>query len=96
MPVQWRLASPKLMDHQQVIDPDGGQLTFTGSSDRIAELTAAYNELPRRRLVITGGPRNVRDFPTSVTARFDIDVVDQDEFLLDQWDLDPVARCVGR
>lgn len=29
----------------------------------------------------------MRDSPTSVTARFDIDVVDQDEFLLDQWDL---------
>jgi hypothetical protein len=39
-------------------------------------------------LVVT---ENVRDFPTSVTAHFDIDVVDQDGFLLDQWHLDPVA-----
>jgi hypothetical protein len=55
MPVRWRLASPALMDHQQVINP-GGPLTFTGSSDRIQELTAAFESLPRHRLVITGGP----------------------------------------
>ena len=56
MPVRWRLASPTLMDHQQVIRPGGGPLTFTGSSDRIEALTAAFEALPRRRLVITGGP----------------------------------------
>ena len=39
-------------------------------------------------LIVT---ENVRDFPTSATGSFDIDVVDQDDFLLDQWDLDPVA-----
>ena len=39
-------------------------------------------------LIVT---ENVRDFPATVTARYDIDVVDQDGFLLDQWDLDPVA-----
>ena len=55
MPVRWRLASPTLMDHQQVINPGGGTLTFTGSSDRIHALTAAFEALPRRRLVITGG-----------------------------------------
>ena len=39
-------------------------------------------------LIVT---ENVRDFPATATARHDIDVVDQDEFLLDQWELDPVA-----
>lgn len=39
-------------------------------------------------LIVT---ENVRDFPATVTALYDIDVVDQDGFLLDQWDLDPVA-----
>lgn len=39
-------------------------------------------------LIVT---ENVRDFPAIVTARFDIEVVDQDEFMLDQWDLDPAA-----
>jgi hypothetical protein len=56
MPVRWRLASPKLMDHHQVISPGGGTLTFSGSSDRIQTLTRAFEALPRRRLVITGGP----------------------------------------
>jgi hypothetical protein len=42
----------------------------------------------RAELIVT---ENVRDFPAAVTAVYDIDVVDQDGFLLDQWDLDSVA-----
>ena len=34
---------------------------------------------------------NVRDFPPSATQSYDIAVSDQDDFLLDQWDLDPSA-----
>jgi hypothetical protein len=56
MPVRWRLASPVLMDHPQVIDPGGGPVTFSGSSDQVDALTAAFQALPRHRLVITGGP----------------------------------------
>jgi hypothetical protein len=55
MPVRWRLTTPELMDHPEVIAPGGG-LTFAGSSDRIGELAAAFRALRRRRLVITGGP----------------------------------------
>jgi NACHT domain len=55
MPVRWRLTSPNLMDHPQVITPDE-PLSVAGSSDRIGPLTQAFRALPRRRLVITGGP----------------------------------------
>jgi hypothetical protein len=54
MPVRWRLA-PELMDHAEVVDPDG-PVEFSGSSDRIKGLATAFRALPRRRLVITGGP----------------------------------------
>lgn len=55
MPVRWRLTSPELMDHPEVITPGGG-LGFAGSSDRISELAAAFQALRRRRLVITESP----------------------------------------
>jgi NACHT domain-containing protein len=55
MPVRWRLSSPSLMDDPAVIGLDEG-VTFSGRSDRIGELAAAYRALPRRRLVLTGGP----------------------------------------
>ena len=54
MPVRWRLSSPTLMDHPAVIAPDG--LTFSGSSDAIDQVADAFRALPRRRLVIVGGP----------------------------------------
>lgn len=39
-------------------------------------------------LIVT---QNVRDFPPAATAPYDIEVSDQDAFLLDQRALDPVA-----
>jgi hypothetical protein len=56
MPVRWRLASPTLMDLQGATDRRGGPLTFVGRSDHIDAVTAIFTGLPRRRLVITGGP----------------------------------------
>jgi hypothetical protein len=57
MPVRWRLlehvSGTAVMDHPEVIAPAG--LTFTGSSERIAEVAAAFRRLDRRRLVIIGG-----------------------------------------
>jgi hypothetical protein len=58
MPVRWRL-SPRasgtpVMDHPGMVAADG--LTFTGSSERITELVAAFRRLDRHRLVIIGGP----------------------------------------
>lgn len=46
-------------------------------------------------LIVT---ENVRDFPRTATDPYDIDVVDQDEFLLDQLDLEPMSvhRALGR
>lgn len=45
----------------------------------------------RADLIVT---QNVRDFPPSSTSPYDIEVTDQDSFLLDQRDLDPAAvRC---
>ena len=55
MPVRWRLSSPDLMDHPEVIEPDA-VLVFDEQSDRIGQLAAAFKALRRRRLVITGGP----------------------------------------
>lgn len=55
MPVRWRLTGRALMDHPAVISPDI-TLVFAESSARIAPLTAAFRALPRRRLIITGGP----------------------------------------
>lgn len=54
MPVRWRLI-PNLMDHLEVVNP-AGLVEFAASSDRIKELVATFRALPRRRLVITGGP----------------------------------------
>lgn len=58
MPVRWRLSATAsgrpVMDHPEVIAASG--LTFTSSSERIAEVAAAFRRLDRRRLVITGGP----------------------------------------
>jgi hypothetical protein len=54
MPVRWRLASAQVMDHPEVIAPDG--LSFEGRGDDIAQLVAAFRALPRRRLVVIGGP----------------------------------------
>jgi hypothetical protein len=54
MPVRWRLASARAMDHPEVIAPDG--LSFEGRGDDIAQLVAAFRALPRRRLVVIGGP----------------------------------------
>lgn len=42
----------------------------------------------RAELIVT---QNVRDFPSSSTSPYDIEVSDQDAFLLDQWDLDRAA-----
>jgi NACHT domain len=55
MPVRWRLVSPSLMDGPEIISPDR-PLVFAGSSDRPTTLIAAFRSLPRRRLIITGGP----------------------------------------
>lgn len=55
MPVRWRLTGTDLMDHPAVISPDA-PLAFEESSARIGSLTAAFRALPRRRLVIIGGP----------------------------------------
>jgi hypothetical protein len=55
MPVRWRLTRPDLMDDPVVIVP-GAPLVFEGSSDRIGPLAEVFRALPRRRLVITGGP----------------------------------------
>ena len=54
MPVRWRLASARVMDHPEVISPDG--LSFEGCGDDIAQLVASFRALPRRRLVVIGGP----------------------------------------
>ena len=54
MPVRWRLAAARVMDHPDVIAPDG--LSFEGRGDDIAQLVAAFRALPRRRLVVIGGP----------------------------------------
>jgi hypothetical protein len=55
MPVRWRLSNPSLMDDPAVIGLDEA-VTFSGRSDRIGDLAAAFRALPRRRLVVTGGP----------------------------------------
>ncbi|MGY1712520.1 NACHT domain-containing protein [Geodermatophilus sp. SYSU D00758] len=43
------------MDHPAISSPTG-PLSFSGSSQQPGKLAAAYRALPRRRLVITGGP----------------------------------------
>ncbi len=49
----------------------------------------------RADLIVT---ENLRDFPADATSPYSLHVVDQDEFLLDQWDLDPLAvrRALSR
>lgn len=49
----------------------------------------------RAELIVT---QNTRDFPAGATKPFDIEAVDQDTFLLDQFDLDPAAvrRALAR
>ncbi len=42
------------MDHPEVIAPDG--LAFEGSADQVDDLVVAFRGLPRRRLVVIGGP----------------------------------------
>lgn len=58
MPVRWHLSPTvsgrSVMDHPEVIAARG--LAFAGTSERIAGLVAAFRQLDRRRLVITGGP----------------------------------------
>ncbi|MGH3813557.1 MAG: hypothetical protein ACRDUV_14080 [Pseudonocardiaceae bacterium] len=51
--------------------------------------------LRRAELIVT---QNTRDFPAGATKPFDIEAVDQDTFLLDQFDLDPAAvrRALAR
>jgi hypothetical protein len=46
-------------------------------------------------LIVT---QNTRHFPADATEPFDIEVVDQDTFLLDQFDLNPaaVSRALAR
>ncbi|GAA3182896.1 NACHT domain-containing protein [Nonomuraea roseoviolacea] len=56
IPVQWRLTTDaSVMSHPRLITA-GGDPAFTGRSDDLAALARAFRELPRRRLVITGGP----------------------------------------
>lgn len=63
-------------------------------------LTDSMTNHPQDRHVLAAAVRgsaalivtqNIRDFPADATERFDIEVVDPDTFLLDQFDLDPVA-----
>ncbi|MEU0484933.1 NACHT domain-containing protein [Streptosporangium sp. NPDC006013] len=54
IPVPWHLTQrAKLMDHPHLIAK--GEPSFTGRSDDIAALATCFRQLPRRRLVITGG-----------------------------------------
>jgi hypothetical protein len=55
MPVRWRLSDPALTDDPRVVNPEE-PLVFSGRSDRMKALAAAFRRLPRRRLVIIGGP----------------------------------------
>ena len=66
-------------------------------------LTAAMTNHPKDRNVLAAAVRgnaelivteNIRDFPLSATKSYDIEVVDQDVFLLDQLDLE--SGCVYR
>ena len=54
MPVQWRLTEHAVMDYPRLILAGG--LSFTGRSDRIGPLAEQFRGVPRRRLVILGGP----------------------------------------
>lgn len=72
---------------------------FPGSSVEDYEpLIPAMTNAPGDRHVLAAAVRggaelivteNLRDFPASATKPYDIEVVNQDEFLLDQLDLDP-------
>ncbi|NUW41848.1 NACHT domain-containing protein [Nonomuraea rhodomycinica] len=56
IPVLWRLtADASVMSHPRLITA-GREPAFTGRSDDVAALARAFRDLPRRRLVITGGP----------------------------------------
>lgn len=55
MPVRWRLTTPDLMDSPSVVNPEGN-LDFAGNSRDAKSLADAFLALPRRRLVVTGGP----------------------------------------
>ncbi|KUP97437.1 NACHT domain-containing protein [Thermobifida cellulosilytica] len=56
IPVRWKLTQQSaLMDHPDNI-ASGGVLTLDGQSDRIGQLADAFRALPRRRLVVLGGP----------------------------------------
>lgn len=55
IPVRWRLTErDEVMDHPENVA--SVPLTFTGSSDQIADLAERFRALDRRRLVILGGP----------------------------------------
>jgi hypothetical protein len=64
MAVRWRLTGRALMDHTAHVAPSrglwfllgGDRPRFAGRSDRVAALVRAYQQLPRRRLVILGEP----------------------------------------
>lgn len=55
IPIQWKLASANLMDHPDSINP-AGRSFFEGRSNQIDTIAEAFCNLPRRRLVIVGGP----------------------------------------
>jgi hypothetical protein len=38
---------------------------------------------------------NLRHFPTTVVAPYQIEVVDPDRFILNQWDLDPLVAVAA-
>ncbi|MFD0689719.1 NACHT domain-containing protein [Actinomadura fibrosa] len=59
----WRLTDRPVMDHLELVDPGRrlarrftGRTRVFGRSDRLAELADRFRGLPRRRLVILGGP----------------------------------------
>ncbi|MFT4067425.1 PIN domain-containing protein [Paraburkholderia sp.] len=38
---------------------------------------------------------NRRDFPAEIVARYDIEIVDPDRFIINQWDLDPLVTMAA-
>lgn len=85
------------VDHRigQMVEHFPGSMV-TGHSALIDTMTNAPKDRHVLVAAVRGGAelivtQNVRDFPQATTAPYDIEVTDQDGFLLDQRDLDPEA-----